>query len=590
MTDLELGSSHLLYQRVAVRVRLLPHPFSPSPLPMRGSISTSFLIESLFGSDGSLNPSGGTFPTRYDDSRRAFDHLRHIPPLVAVQPIIMRVLDSDITEHAQKRESLIAAERSLRFDAEAIAKATENEKLAVDIVNNLRMREAKEIWKAGKGRLVYPRTDFLTAKEIIMNTELYRIMKRLTITKLPKGGLLRGHTVTMSDVGFIYQLALEYPAIHIRVNSRITPDTLLPLPEFKPLSPNLVVAYASNPSLTCPDYVLGTWVPLNKARNEYMYGGPEAFDKWIIGSLAVSPDEGSKGHKTPVKVVQRFLASYRLARGITCYEPILKRSLRQTMLSLFEDGVCYAEIRVNFSYKADIWTDGSETLSHHDYLALFGNVVREVKDEMKLEGREDEFVGAKLIYTVYRTFDKEKLWWYLEDCMALKAEFPDLIAACEDLGFDLLGPEDTGNPLAYYLEPLLWFREETRNRGLDIPFIFLAGESMGDEGMADSNIYDALLLGTKRIGHGLNLAKHPLLMQMIKEQGVAVEVCPITDEILAIVGSESTNILSLKQLAKQSLQSSSLDAEEKKIALEAWEKRWSAFVGEIVSEDLESKQ
>ncbi|EUC63198.1 adenosine deaminase-like protein [Rhizoctonia solani AG-3 Rhs1AP] len=532
----------------------------------------------------------------------------------------MRVLDSDITEHAQKRESLIAAERSLRFDDEVITKATENEKRAVEIVNNLRMREAKEIWKASKGRLIYPRSDFLTAKEIIMNTELYQIMKRL-----PKGGLLRGHTVTMSDVGFIYQLALEYPAIHIRVNSRISCDTLLPLPEFKPLSPDLVAAYASNPPLTCTDYVLGTWVPLSKARSEFVYGGPEAFDKWIIGSLAVSPDEGSKGYKTPVKVVQRFLASYRLARGITCYEPILKRSLRQTMLSLFEDGVCYAEIRVNFSYKADIWTDGSETLSHHDYLALFGNVVREVKDQMKLEGREDEFIGAKLIYTVYRTFDKDKLWWYLEDCMALKTEFPDLIA-----GFDLLGPEDTGNPLSYYLEPLLWFREETRNRGLDIPFIFLAGESMGDEGMADNNIYDALLLGTKRIGHGLNLAKHPLLMQMIKEQGVAVEVCPITDEILglispthhplttllnhglpvvlcpdnpasfgyaglsfdffqAIVGSKSTNILSLKQLAKQSLQSSSLDAEEKKIALEAWEKRWLAFVDEIVSKDLESE-
>ncbi|CAE6380112.1 unnamed protein product [Rhizoctonia solani] len=532
----------------------------------------------------------------------------------------MRVLDSDITEHAQKRETLIEAERSLRFDAEVITTATENEKRAVEIVNNLRMREAKEIWQASKGRLMYPKMDFLTAKEIIMNTELYQILKRL-----PKGGLLRGHTVTMCDARFIYQLALEYSAIHIRVNSRITPNATLPVPEFKPLSPDLITRYASNPSLTCADYVLGTWVPVNKARNEFMFGGSDGFDKWIIGSLALGADEGGKGHNTPVKIAQKFLASYRMARGITCYEPILKRSLHQTMLSLSEDGVCYAEIRVNFSHKADICADGSETLSHRDYLALFGNVVREVKDQMRLEGREDEFIGAKLIYTVYRTFDKEKLWWYLEDCMVLKAEFPDLIA-----GFDLLGPEDTGKPLAYYLEPLLWFRQETRNRGLDIPFIFLVGESMSDESMADSNIYDALLLGTKRIGHGLNLAKHPLLMQMIKEQGVAVEVCPITDEILglvspthhplttllnhglpvvlcpdnpasfgyaglsfdffqAIVGSKSSNILSLKQLAKQSLQSSSLNVAEKKVALEAWEKRWSVFVDEIVSGELESK-
>lgn len=30
-----------------------------------------------------------------------------------------------------------------------------------------------------------------------------------------------------------------------------------------------------------------------------------------------------------------------------------------------------------------------------------------------------------------------------------------------------------------------------------------------------------------------SLAKHPLLMQMCKERGVAIEVCPISNEILA---------------------------------------------------------
>jgi hypothetical protein len=53
--------------------------------------------------------------------------------------------------------------------------------------------------------------------------------------------------------------------------------------------------------------------------------------------------------------------------------------------------------------------------------------------------------------------------------MALKKEFPDLIA-----GFDLVAQEDTNNPLIYYIESLLWFQQETKNRGLDIPFIFHA--------------------------------------------------------------------------------------------------------------------
>ncbi|CAE6420102.1 unnamed protein product [Rhizoctonia solani] len=493
----------------------------------------------------------------------------------------MRVLDSDITEHTQKRASLIEAERSLRFDADVNAKATENEKRAVEIVNNLRVREAKEMWHANKGMLMYPNLDFFTIKNTIMNTELYQIMRQI-----PKGGLLRGHMNTMCDVGFIYSLALEYPAIHVRVNSRITSDDPLPIPEFKPLSPELVVEHANMPSLTRADYVLGTWVPLDKARNEFSHGGPEAFDKWIVGSLALSAEEGGKVPNTSIKAHERLLVAYRLGRGIICYEPVLKRFLYQTLLSLVEDGISYAEIRANFSYKADIRTDGSETLSHRDYLVLFNDAVQDIKHKMRLEGREGEFIGAKLIYAVYRTLDKQNIWWYLEDCMSLKAEFPDLIA-----GFDLLGPEETGRSFEYYLEPLIWFQQETKKRALDIPFIFLVGDSVGENSKADRNLYDALLLGTKRIGHGLNLVRHPLLMQMIKEQGVAVEVCPIANEILAIISSESCDILSLKQLARQSLEYSTLSITDKKSALEAWEQKWTAFVDRFVdaNKDLWSK-
>ncbi|ELU42785.1 adenosine deaminase [Rhizoctonia solani AG-1 IA] len=471
-------------------------------------------------------------------------------------------IDSDVNEHLRKRASLIATENALRFDSGAITNATENEKRAVEIVENLRMCGAKEIWNASEGVLMHPGMDFLTAKEIISE-------------------LNSGHR--RCDVKFIYNLALEYPAIHIRVNSKVTPNAPLPMPEFKPLPPNLIMQYAGTPLLTCANYVPGTWISLQKARNGFLYGGPEGFDKWILGSATLGAGAGTKNYAALTKA-------------------ILKRVLRRIILSLIED------------------EDGSETLSHRDYLILFDEAIQEIKDRMRSEGRDDEFVGAK-----------EKLRWYLEDCMALKAEFPNLIA-----GFDFLGPERRGHPLEYYIEPLVWFKQETKNRGLDIPFVFLVGEPMSSEDKSDSNLYDALLLGAKRIGHGLNLAKHPLLMQMAKERGVAVEVCTISSELLgltspihhplttllnygvpvvlcpdnpasygyaglsfdffqvdfchytivskqllrksiqAMVCSTSSNLLSLKQLAKQSIQ-------EMKNAYEAWEKRWSVFVDTIVS-------
>lgn len=63
-----------------------------------------------------------------------------------------------------------------------------------------------------------------------------------------------------------------------------------------------------------------------------------------------------------------------------------------------------------------------------------------------------------------------------------------------------MGHEDgaESKPLIDYAEPLLRFGKEHP----DIPFIFHAGETLGDGTAADMNLYDAILLGTKRIGHG----------------------------------------------------------------------------------------
>ena len=70
------------------------------------------------------------------------------------------------------------------------------------------------------------------------------------------------------------------------------------------------------------------------------------------------------------------------------------------------------------------------------------------------------------------------------------------------IGFDLVGDENVLKPLTEYITPLLAFKARVQELGLDLPLILHAGETLGDGSMADNNLYDALLLGTKRIGHG----------------------------------------------------------------------------------------
>ncbi|KAG8740307.1 hypothetical protein FRC12_016039 [Ceratobasidium sp. 428] len=332
--------------------------------------------------------------------------------------------------------------------------------------------------------------------------------------------------------------------------------------------------------------------------------------------MMINPGEAYAEFNTSAKIWTKFQSTFAVTESIMRHRPIAKAYMRQVMLSSVEDGVSHLEIRFGFP-RFGIFEDGSKSMEHRDWLIIFDEAVNEVKAIVKGQGREDDFIGAKIIYTALRFLTNEQMTWYYEDCMNLKKEFPHIV-----VGFDLVGHEDTGRPLIYYAESLLNFQAESKRRGLDVPFVFHAGETLDDGGATDSNLYDAILLGTKRIGHGN--VEHPFIPGMVWLMGIAIEVCPISNEILrltssmpshplpvllnngltialcpddpaifgnmglsfdfyqVIVTSEITGILSLGQLARQSLEHSLLDPAEKNKAISHWEKRWAAFIDEIV--------
>ncbi len=47
----------------------------------------------------------------------------------------------------------------------------------------------------------------------------------------------------------------------------------------------------------------------------------------------------------------------------------------------------------------------------------------------------------------------------------------------------------------------------------------------------DNNLLDAVLLNTSRIGHGYAITKHPGVLQIIKDRGIALEMCPISNQV-----------------------------------------------------------
>lgn len=124
------------------------------------------------------------------------------------------------------------------------------------------------------------------------------------------------------------------------------------------------------------------------------------------------------------------------------------------------------------------------------------------------------------------------------DCLEAKLAHPELIA-----GYDLVGHEDPGPPLAELMPILFHFRKLCAQERVNIPFFFHAGETATSGSEVDQNLFDALLLGSRRLGHGFSLYKHPILMKMTKERHVCVECCPISNEVLRLTSSVAAHPL-----------------------------------------------
>jgi len=97
------------------------------------------------------------------------------------------------------------------------------------------------------------------------------------------------------------------------------------------------------------------------------------------------------------------------------------------------------------------------------------------------------------------------------------------------IGFDLVCEEDYNPGTDHFLDQIY---ELKMKLGDKFACFMHAGESYQ---RTNTELYDAILLGSKRIGHGFALSMHPNLIKIVKEKDICIETCPVSNKLLCCV-------------------------------------------------------
>ncbi|OJJ49121.1 hypothetical protein ASPZODRAFT_111665 [Penicilliopsis zonata CBS 506.65] len=365
---------------------------------------------------------------------------------------------------------------------------------------------------------------FHLAKGRMEGTDLWKIVHRM-----PKGSLLHAHMDAMFDIDFLVEQALATSGIHISAsNPLLTSKDLEEEPVSFRFSAKPKTESKGKPSLWEEGYEAASLVDIKVAAAAFPQGGEDGFRNWLRSRCVISPEHSFYHHHGVDAIWAIFQRAFPVIDSILFYEPIFRACLRRLFVQLAADGVRYVEFRIGFGL--GFRREGHEE-SEPDHLFACQVFQEEVERfQATEEGRN--FYGARIIYSILRRFKDDQIVDFMKKCIQAKQAFPDVIC-----GIDFVGQEDQGRPLVDLVPVLFWFRKRCVEEGVEIPFFFHAGECLGDGDATDQNLFDAILLGTRRIGHGFSLYKHPLLTDLVKEKKILVECCPISNEILRLTSS-----------------------------------------------------
>ena len=428
-----------------------------------------------------------------------------------------------------------------------------------------------------------PARNFYQSKSHIEHTQLYSLLR-----KMPKGGLLHLHPPAAGQADWIIEKALSMKDCYVFWDGYTDKFCKGQIAFYK--SGHVPKGFYSIQQL---------------ARDKAHFKE----DMHQLLTLQETLDADS------VDIWKEFEFRFQRLFTFTRHKDVFKEFYRAALDSLVADGVQHVEFRS--MYGAPVFD-----LDHEPGYYTVDSTVRYLKEiEAEIQQKEPAFT-LRTIYTDLRFKPSALIGQSLVEAYQLRKKYPDFVR-----GFDLVAEEDAGNTTRYFLD--IWLQMDSLEKiyEVDMPLYFHGGES--DWASLD-NLYDVILLNSRRIGHGFNLFRFPGLMEEVKRRNICLEINPLSNQILGYIrdlrlhpahmylqrGIPVTissddplvfdytgltydywtafmawelDIRALKLLALHSLEYSCLDEDEKKAAIKVWKNRWSAFVSTANKELAERK-
>ena len=481
------------------------------------------------------------------------------------------------TAYQEARQQYVQRDSVLAFDADIVLTAKEdtvNQKLSA-----LRQRMTQQYQQQ---HFFPPAHYFYRSKRLIEQTLLFRILR-----KMPKGGVLHLHPGAAGNLRWVVEQALKTPNCYVYWQEDRRPFVKGQLDFFKPSR--------------VPEGFYSVW-SLNKTIPHF---ADSLYDLLTFDARMNQPG---------VDVWREFEACFQRIGRFVRYQPIFRDFFRDAFATLAEDGIQHVELRTFLGV-------GLHDLNHPPGYFTSDTLVRYYQEAVHDTQKKYPDFTLKLIYTNHRFQPREVIDRDVEKAFRMRRRYPEWVK-----GYDLVAEEDRGRSTRYYLDTWLKLDSLEQVYSIDLPLFLHDGES---DRIAVDNLYDAVTLGSQRIGHGFNLFLFPSLQAAVKAHDINVEVNPLSNQILgyvenlrvhparyllqqgiqcsispddpgvfgyegvtydywAIVLAWELDLRAMKKLVMNSITYSSLNDTEKQSAMQHWQQRWNDFIEYCLEVDIQS--